>query len=351
MKRIGSLLICMVLLLGICAPGDIAEATSSTIMARKAPILATGVKLNKTALTVRMGMTATLKATVLPKKATDKKVTWRTSDESIVKLGASGKITPVCVGSATITVETANGLTASCLVTVLPRNPGKVQIEKSGGAVYVGDVVLLSAVVTPADADPKITWSSSNKKVATVSQSGEVTAHAKGTAKITAKGVNGKKASTTIKVKIMPPAPLNANDMKFLIWDTWYTFPITEAQVPELFTVTRTYTGNFIATDDVFNYEVKRGSSVLTFMFDNYKWTGGPRELYDIYMMGDDFVSFRGIKKGDSLSKVKELYGTPFNVFTDAYAYEYFTGPYVSITLIIYHKIGGKTVTGLGIMM
>lgn len=75
--------------------------------------------LDQTALSLAIGETATLKATVLPAEATDKSVQFSSSDTAIATVTpVQGKVTAVAVGSATITATTANGKTATCEVTV-----------------------------------------------------------------------------------------------------------------------------------------------------------------------------------------------------------------------------------------
>lgn len=79
----------------------------------------TGVKLNKTSLTMQETDSDTLTATVEPDNATNKNVKWESSDTSIVTVDASGKVTAISAGSATITVTTVDGnKTATCAVTV-----------------------------------------------------------------------------------------------------------------------------------------------------------------------------------------------------------------------------------------
>jgi len=76
------------------------------------------VELNNTSLTLNVGKTFTLKATISPKTAKDKTLIWSTSDKSIATVSATGKVKGIKKGTATITVKTVNGKTAKCKVTV-----------------------------------------------------------------------------------------------------------------------------------------------------------------------------------------------------------------------------------------
>ena len=83
-----------------------------------------------------------------------------------------------------------------------PTIPEKVTLDATGTVeLYVGDKLPLEATVTPKKArGTKLTWSSSNKKVAKVNSKGVVTAKKKGTATITVKTANGKTAKVKIRV-------------------------------------------------------------------------------------------------------------------------------------------------------
>lgn len=87
------------------------------------PILPESVSLNKTTASLKEGESVILSATVLPDDATDKTVTWTTSDESVATVRSSGFVMAVKSGEATITATTVNGLTATCKVTVIDPDP------------------------------------------------------------------------------------------------------------------------------------------------------------------------------------------------------------------------------------
>ena len=84
-----------------------------------ATVPVTGVTLDKSAMSLTVGGSGTLTATVAPDNATNKNVTWISSDEAVAAVNASGTVTAVAVGTATITATTEDGeKTATCSVTV-----------------------------------------------------------------------------------------------------------------------------------------------------------------------------------------------------------------------------------------
>ncbi len=90
---------------------------------KSAIISVTGVTLDQSALSLIVGGDATLTATVAPENATNKTVTWTTSNDKVATV-ADGKVTAVGAGEATITVTTADGsFTATCTVTVAAVEP------------------------------------------------------------------------------------------------------------------------------------------------------------------------------------------------------------------------------------
>lgn len=168
----------------------------------------TGVTLNNTSLSMYVGDTETLVATVSPPTATTKDVTWSSNKTSVATVSSSGVVTAKTAGTATITVKTVDGnKTATCTVTVTEKPSGNipvtgVSLNKSSATIFINKTVTLVATITPSNATNKtVTWSSSNTSVASVS-GGVVTGKAKGTAIITAKTADGNyKATCTVTVK------------------------------------------------------------------------------------------------------------------------------------------------------
>lgn len=169
---------------------------------------ATKISLNKSSLTFKkIGASEKLTAAVEPSAAADKSVTWSTSNSKVATV-SNGTVKAAGNGIATITAKAANGLKAECKVTVSQASE-KVTIEISNQtvsgktlSVKKGKTYTLKAEVSPsstASANKKIKWSTSNKKIATVTSAGKVKIVGKGTVKITAKTADNKSATVTFK--------------------------------------------------------------------------------------------------------------------------------------------------------
>jgi len=174
-------------------------ATCVVTVKAKAPevIAVTNITLNKTELTLVAGSSETLTATVEPDNATDKTVTWESSNEDVVTV-VDGVVTAVAVGEAGIKA-TAGEWTVACIVTVeaAPVAVENVTLDKTTATVKVGNTVQLTATVAPEGATNKnVIWASDNTSVATVDATGKVTAVAKGTANITVTTECGAKTAT-----------------------------------------------------------------------------------------------------------------------------------------------------------
>ncbi len=201
----------------------------------------TGVSLNKTTATLTVGDTETLTATVSPDDATDKTVTWLSSDTAVATV-ENGVVTAVGSGSANITVTTTDGSKmASCAVTVNAATPSVVnvtgvEINKTSTTLTVGGTETLTATVSPDDAtDKSVKWSSDNTSVATVDANGKVTAVAEGTATITVTATNGtentsddKTATCAVTVNAATPSVVNVTGVEINKTSTTLTVGGTE---------------------------------------------------------------------------------------------------------------------------
>ena len=150
-------------------------------------VLVTGVQLDKESMTLAAGNEKTLVATVTPENATNKKVTWTSSDTAVATVDQNGKVSGVAEGETTITVTTEDGgKTATCKVTVGTVHVTGVTLSEESTTVNIGTPKKLVATVSPEDASDKaVKWSSSKKEIATVDEDGVVTGLKEGTATIT----------------------------------------------------------------------------------------------------------------------------------------------------------------------
>lgn len=100
-------------------------------------VVPTSVALNKTTLTLDIGRTSNLRATVYPSNAANKKCTWRSSNISVATVDSNGKVTAKKAGTATITVKTSNGKTATCKVTVNLPAPQITGLANTTGGIKI----------------------------------------------------------------------------------------------------------------------------------------------------------------------------------------------------------------------
>jgi len=184
-----------------------------------AHISVTGVTLNKSSTSLNIGDTETLTATVNPSNATNKNVTWATSDSSLATVN-DGVVTTASAGTATITVTTADGgFTATCAVTVsaapTPAVTG-VTVSPATAEAQKGTTQQFAATVTGTNnPDTSVTWSvSGNSETGTnINSSGlltvsvDETAGATLTVTATSTYDTSKFGTAAVTVKDTPPMP------------------------------------------------------------------------------------------------------------------------------------------------
>lgn len=163
-------------------------------------VAVSGITLNNSTLSLTTGQNFTLQAMLSPSNATNKEVTWESSDAGVAAVSKDGVVTAKKAGKATIVAKAADesGKYASCVVTVteVKKEVTGVTLNKSSLNLGIGGSEVLSATVLPADATNKqVTWLSSTPSVATVSQSGVVTGVKEGTTQISVITADGSKTA------------------------------------------------------------------------------------------------------------------------------------------------------------
>ncbi len=177
-------------------------ATVSVIVSEGEPVDVESVSIGGSS-SLYVDSTLKLSVTFNPSNASDKSVTWTSSDSSIATVDKNGKVTGKKAGKVTITVTTTNGKTATKEVTVKERPPVSSVSISGSSSVNVGKTITLKATVKPSDAaDKTVTWSVKNGTgSATIDKNGKLKGVKAGTVTVTAKTKNGKSASKTITVK------------------------------------------------------------------------------------------------------------------------------------------------------
>ena len=174
---------------------------SAAKLYRSNPVRVKTVQLSETALTMRIGESKQLKATVFPENASDKTITWVSSDPAVVSVSSKGEVQAKQNGTAQITAKAANGRSAICTVIVKPVEVESVTLDKTTLELTEGKSAVLKATVAPSNSsDKSLVWSSSNSSIATVSN-GTITAVRAGTAVITARSSSGVAATCNVTVQ------------------------------------------------------------------------------------------------------------------------------------------------------
>ncbi|WP_172916778.1 Ig-like domain-containing protein [Capnocytophaga canis] len=185
---------------------DSKKTATCKVTVSKKVITVAYVSLDNETITLLEGDTKTLVATVSPTNATNKKITWTTTDKTIATVDANGKVTAITAGVVSITATTEDGgKKASCRVTVEKNIVAvtNVSIQPESIVLAIGNQRQLSATVSPTNAtNKKVTWTSADPSIATVTANGKVTGVASGTVYITATTEDGgKKASCKVTVE------------------------------------------------------------------------------------------------------------------------------------------------------
>ncbi|MCQ2802687.1 MAG: Ig-like domain-containing protein [Bacilli bacterium] len=193
---------------------------SATCFVTVEKVHVTGISLTETTKSLDVGSSSTLTATITPSNATDKSVTWTSSDTGVASVNANGVISALKAGTTIITVRTNDGgKTASCILTVKNVDVTSITLSQTSLELYInGNSETLTATILPDNATIKtITWTSSDSSVASVNN-GVVTPMGAGTTTITA-SCGGKSATCTVTVSSEPQVKRGTAQFNFFNYD------------------------------------------------------------------------------------------------------------------------------------
>lgn len=170
--------------------------TPGTISSEQVPftgVRITGIVLDKSVVNMEVNQTSTLLATASPSTATNKSVTWESSNKAIAEVNGIGTVTAKSEGIAVVTAKTVDGgFAASCVVQVKKVPVIGVSLDKTTVTLDAGKAIILSPTIIPVNSTNRsLVWSSSNGAIASVDSYGMVTGKSQGTAVITVKTIDG----------------------------------------------------------------------------------------------------------------------------------------------------------------
>ena len=179
---------------------------------------AENIVLDKTTLSLLAGgKNGEITAKLTPDEVVHRKINWTSSNTAVATVSSNGIVTPKATGEAVITATAANNntLTAQCIVTVSEMiQPESISLDKETVSLpKLGATISVNANIQPSNADDRITWTSSDTKIAQV-YDGVIVAGEVGTAEITASTSNGKTTKCTVTV---------TEDKQLITNDRFYT--------------------------------------------------------------------------------------------------------------------------------
>ena len=166
--------------------------------------LVTGITLSETSLSLITGASETLTAIVVPSNASNPAVAWENNNESIATVDQTGKVTAVSPGSCIITATAVDGsgVKAECQVTVIQLVIG-ITLSQTSLTLTTGGSGTLTASVEPSNASNRaVTWESNDESIATVDQTGKVTAVSAGSCTITVTADDGSGVTAECQVTV-----------------------------------------------------------------------------------------------------------------------------------------------------
>lgn len=187
--------------------------------------LSVGIDVANKYMTMKVGQKQFIYYSLSPSKGATLRFT--SNNNSVATVSSGGEVTAVGTGSATITISQNMGPDEECFVTVTDPVPAtSISLPQERG-VEVYSSITLRPTLEPAEANPTLTWESSNTSIASVNQNGKVTGNKPGTATITVTTDNDLSASCMVTVKDVDRTPTSfdiSDDFSqktIYIGDTW----------------------------------------------------------------------------------------------------------------------------------
>ena len=278
----------------------------------------TGITLDQSSVSLELGSTTQLTATVSPDNAYDKSVTWSSSNTAVATVDNNGKVTAVAEGTTTITVQSVFNVNikATCQVTVVVQGVTGITLDKTRVSLEPGSMTQLTPTVYPDNAyDKSITWNSSNTDVATVDNNGKVTAISEGISLITVQSVRNSNIKATCQVTV-------STDRAFTVGGVTFIMKLVEAGTFQMggteydwekpihsVTITKNY---YIGETEVTQalWKAVTGHSPTT---DGNTWstTDGIGDNYPAY-----YISYEDVQK--FITKLNSMTGENFRMPTEA---------------------------------
>ncbi len=159
------------------------------------------INIDETELSMLLGSTYALKASVTPSNATHPELQWSTSDANIVDVSADGTLTAVSCGNAVVTAISTNDISKSVEITVNEIVAESISVEGEN-TILLGEDTVLSATILPENTTVKdVAWSVDDTSIASISEDGRITALTIGTTIVRAKQ---KDVETYLEISVLP---------------------------------------------------------------------------------------------------------------------------------------------------
>ncbi len=182
-------------------------------------------------------------------------LTWTSSSNKIATVDENGVVTPLKEGTVTITVKTYNGKKDTVRIKIFdPYKPSGIRLAEEGTLdLSMYSSLELHSSLEPETARSALTWTSSNKKIASVDENGVITPYKEGTVTITVKTYNGKR--DTVKVRIFDPykpTAINLHQEGTLTLNMGETLTLSSSMQPDtaISELTWTSSNKYIAAVD-----------------------------------------------------------------------------------------------------